>query len=102
MTTKIEIKTNSYNQRRFGKPWIAVVNFESDPKGTFNWGSWIGNKNEGTEGLLVIDANDGDIIARGQKDFRGNNSISKYYQVKNGELVELADKAEAYKLATAK
>lgn len=102
MTTKIEIKTNSYNQRRYGKPWIARVSFDTDPKGTYTWGSWVGDSREGTEGLLVIEANEGDIIAKGQKDFRGSNGGSTYYQVRNGELVELTNKAEAYKLATTK
>jgi hypothetical protein len=103
MTTKIEIKTGSYNQRRYSKPWIAIVDFSIDPRGEFKWGTWVGDHSTGSEGLLVIDANEGDIIAMGQKDFRQpRNSAPTYYQVRDGKLVELASRAEAYKIATAK
>jgi len=101
MTTQITIKTESYNQRRYGKPWIARVTFDAAGKAEFSWGEWIGDRRTGSEGLLVISASEGDIIARGQKDFRQpKNSSPSYYQVRNGELVKLASKAEAYELAT--
>lgn len=101
MTTKIELKTGSYNQRRYGKPWIARVNFSHNPKGDFEWGNWIGNHNTGSEGLLIIEANEGDIVAHGQKDFRNPKYTEvNYCQVRNGKLVTLASKVEAYKLAT--
>lgn len=100
--TRIEINTNSYNQRRYSKPWIAIVDFSVDPHGEYKWGTWIGDHSNGSEGLLLIDAEEGDIIARGQKDFRQpRNSAPTYYQVVNGELVEIASRAAAYKLATA-
>lgn len=97
---KIEIKTTSYNQKRYSKPWIAVVDFSKNPKGDYNWGNWVGDHSNGSDGLLVIEANEGDIIAKGQKDFRQpKNSTPTYYQVRNGELVELTGKAEAYQVA---
>lgn len=103
MTTKIEVKTVSYNQRRYGKPWIAKVDFSNNPNGDFFWGSWVGDARNGSEGLLIIEANEGDIVARGQKDFRvPRNSSPAFYQVRDGQLVKLADKAEAYKLASAR
>lgn len=102
MTTQITINTGSYNQRRYSKPWIARVTFDAAGKAEFAWGEWIGDHRTGSEGTLVIEASEGDIIARGQKDFRQpKNSAPRYYQVRNGELAELAGKAEAYKLATA-
>lgn len=102
MTTRITIKTEAYNQRRFSKPWIAVVDFSSSPKGDFKWGSWVGTHNSGSEGLLVIETNEGDIVAHGQKDFRQpRNSTPTYCQVRDGQLVELASKAEAYQAAMA-
>ncbi len=101
MTTKLEIKTNSYNQRRYSKPWIAIVDFTYDLKGEFKWGTWVGDHNSGSDGLLIIDVDEGDIIARGQKDFRKpQNSAPDWYQVRNGELIKLAGKAEAYHFAT--
>jgi len=102
MTTQIEIKTGSYNQRRYGKPWIATVDF-STPKGNFCWGDWVGDSRTGGEGLLIVVCDESDIVARGQKDFRKpQNSAPDYYQVRNGELAQLSGKAEAYKLYQSK
>lgn len=99
---KISVKTHSYNQRRYSKPWIAVVDFSRNPKGDFNWGDWIGDHNNGSEGMLVIDAAEGAIVAQGQKDFRQpKNSSPTYYQVRDGQLVELQSKVEAYQLSMA-
>ncbi len=96
----IEIKTTSYNQRRYSKPWIAIVDFSKTPKGEYKWGDWVGDHRNGSAGLLVINANEGDIIAQGQKDFRQpKNSAPTFYQMREGELVELSSKAEAYQLA---
>lgn len=102
MTTKITLKTDSYNQRRYSKPWIAVVDFSKSPKGDFAWGSWVGDARTGSDGLLVISAEENSIIAHGQKDFRGNNGGTTYAQVRNAQLVELSGKVEAYQLATTK
>ena len=103
MTTRIEVKTNSYNTRRYSKPWIAIVDFTIDPRGEFRWGTWIGDHSSGSDGLLLIEAEEGDIVARGQKDFRQpKNSTPTYYQVRDGKLEPVASRAEAYKLATAK
>lgn len=98
---KIQRNTSSYNQRRYGKPWIARVDF-SDPKGTFDWGEWVGDHRNGTDGILIVDAKPGDIIATGQKDFRQpRNSAPEWYQVgADGQLIHLKDKARAYVLAT--
>lgn len=92
-----EINTGSYNERRYGRPWIAKVTFDNSGKGTFEWGTWVGRMGEA--GTLVIDAAEGEIVAQGQKDNRGGSTESSYYQVRNGELVKLASKAEAYKAA---
>lgn len=102
VTTKIKIDTQSYNQRRYGKPWIAKVDFSADPKGKFLWGNWIGDHRNGSNGMLIIDANEGDIIAQGQKDFRQpRNSAPVWYQIVESKLVPVKNKAEAYRLATA-
>ncbi|OGC94289.1 MAG: hypothetical protein A2W25_16445 [candidate division Zixibacteria bacterium RBG_16_53_22] len=49
----ITIETRSYNDRRYGKPYIAVIDF-TDPKDTPTWGDWIGQP--GSAGVLSIDA----------------------------------------------
>lgn len=94
---KIEIETTAYNNRRFGRPWIAKVSFD-DPKGTFDWGNWIGSPGE--DGILVIEVEAGDIIARGQKDFQGPSykSAPDWHLVTEfGELEKLPSRAAAYK-----
>jgi len=95
---KIEKKTDSYNARRYGKPWIAKVTFPT-PKGEMEWGTWIGeiDGGSGSDGLLVIEAQPGDIIAAGQKDHRGNGGDTNYYVVGNdGKRHSLSNRADAY------
>ena len=90
---KLVIETQDYNPRRYGKPWIATVAF-SDNKPSYNFGDWVGTA--GGEGKLIIDANEGDIIARGQKDSRGNNNDIYYYILQaDGERLKVS-KIEAF------
>jgi hypothetical protein len=95
---QITINTSSYNHRRMGKPWIAKVDF-STPKGDYAWGDWTGDQYNGGEGVLSIDADPGDIIAKGQKDNRQpKNSAPDFYQViSDGTLDPIGDKGDAYK-----
>ncbi len=96
---EIRIETNSYNQRRYGKPWIAKVDFSESRKGDFTWGDWTGDHYNGGEGILTIYANIGDIIAEGQKDFRKpRNSAPEFSFVDtDGTLTFIGDKGAAYK-----
>ena len=59
--------TPSYNQRRYGKPWIAKLTFDAG-KAEYQFGSWLGTP--GQEGELSIEVEPGDVIATGQKDNR--------------------------------
>jgi len=96
---EIRIETASYNQRRYGKPWIAIVDFSESTKGDFSWGDWTGDHYNGGEGVLSINATPGDIIAKGQKDNRQpKNSAPDFFVVApNGKLDPLGDKGAAYK-----
>jgi len=96
---EIRIETAIYNQRRYGKPWIAKVDFSASAKGEFSWGDWTGDHYNGGEGILSINANPGDIITTGQKDFRKpRNSASDFFVVtSDGELEDISDKGAAYK-----
>lgn len=96
---RITQATRSYNERRYGKPWIATVDF-SDPKGTFNFGQWIGAK--GQEGELVVEAAPGDVVAQGQKDNRGSSSTDYHIVQQDGSLGSVVTKIEAYKAWQAK
>ena len=92
---EISIDTNSYNDRRYGKPWIAKITLEGNDL-KFNWGHWVGDP--GNEGVLIIDLEPGDFYAKGQKDFRKpKNSAPDYFQLlENGES-EMATKPEIFK-----
>lgn len=96
---EIRIETNSYNHRRYGKPWIAIVDFSQSTKGDFSWGDWTGDHYNGGEGVLTINANPGDIIARGQKDFRkAQNSAPDFFVINSeGKREYIGDKGAAYK-----
>jgi len=101
---KVRFETEAYNPRRYSRPWIARVEFpKHKPRGVFHWGEWVGSSGEA--GVLVLDGlSIGDIVARGQKDRRGNGTTVEWYQVtgeSGGEatLNGLESKAAAYKAA---
>lgn len=102
---EIRIETTSYNHRRYGKPWVANVDFSQSTKGDFSWGDWTGDHYNGGEGVLTITANPGEIIAQGQKDFRKPRNSAPVFFVVNadggldsaGKYSGGGDKGEAYK-----
>ncbi len=75
------IDTPAYNNRRYGKPWIAEVRDKA-----FTWGEWFGRPGE--RGRLEIDAEPGALIATGQKDIRkGRGGVDDYWiAMPNGQL----------------
>jgi hypothetical protein len=96
---EITIETDSYNQRRYGKPWIAKVDFSTDRKGSFEFGDWTGDGWNGGKGVLILNAQPGDIIATGQKDNRNpKNSAPEFHVVlADGSLKNIGDKGAAFK-----
>lgn len=94
MSFKIEIETSSYNEKRYSKPWIAKVTFLND-KPQYQFGNYVGQP--GYSGLLVIEAKEGDIVARGQKDNRRNNTDNDWYIVDAEGKLQKTDRVEAYK-----
>lgn len=93
---QININTQSYNDRRYSSPWIAIVDFSENPNGDFAFGNWIGRKGEA--GILQIESAPGQIVAKGQKDYRKpKNSTTEFFIVQSdGTLSEAITKAEAY------
>jgi len=75
------------------------VDFAKSAKGDFAWGEWTGDHYNGGEGVLSIEANPGDIIAKGQKDNRQHrNSAPDFFVVTpEGHLDSIGDKGAAYK-----
>ena len=60
--------TGAYNQRRYGKPWIAKLTFTRPGKPDYTFGDWLGSP--GCVGELSIEVEPGDVVATGQKDNR--------------------------------
>jgi hypothetical protein len=90
---KVSFDYPAYNARRYGRPWGAVVKFEGvTPKYDFSVGNYLGNDRGGK---VYVECEPGDIVATGQKDFRGGHTISEWYIVQeDGSLVK-TDKAGA-------
>ena len=65
-------KFGSYNQRRYSRPWIAVVtSWPTGGKPEVKWGSYLGDDDGGE---TEIEAQVGDVVRWGQKDGRGGNT----------------------------
>lgn len=69
--------TNSYNERRYGKPWLGIPQGKMLTK-DFDFVPWDGRP--GDSGIFEFEAIPGQIIAHGQKDLRKNRcGIEGYY-----------------------
>ena len=87
----IEKPFYSYNERRYGKPWGAIITFSKlKPEYTFT-GHY--DARPGDAGSVVIEAQPGDILAFGQKDNRGNKTEKQFYIVNDkGELLQISER----------
>jgi hypothetical protein len=95
---RLQIETPSYNDRRYGKPYIATVDFSKSAQGEPTWGEWVGQP--GKEGLLILEANPGEVVMRGQKDSRNTrNSAPDYFVLGEDGTLRPVSKPEAYKHA---
>lgn len=101
MSITITISTSSYNDRRYGKPWIARLDFSVSAAGEFRWGNWLGQSGE--EGELSLEVNPGDVVAHGQKDSRKpRNSAPDYSYIDAAGNRNVCDsKIEAIRAARA-
>ena len=88
----VDIEYNSYNPRRYSRPWGATV---EDGDLNFRAGTWNGTPSEG--GYVRINCQPCSIIATGIKDSRrGNGTEIYYYFVKaDGTLGERMSRADA-------
>ncbi|MBJ6361552.1 hypothetical protein ACFOQM_09665 [Paenibacillus sp. GCM10012307] len=88
------MKYSSYNSRRYGKPWGAVIKFVgAKPQYDFQTGTYIGDEKGG---LVIINCVSGDVIASGQKEKRGRNTSNTWYIVQDDGSLLPANKEEAY------
>lgn len=77
-----------FNPRRYGNPWVALVDKKGNLDFTEKVGKYTGAFNKGEAGQLYItDPMEGQIYAYGQKDKRKNNGRYKYIQFIGGSLV---------------
>lgn len=81
----------SFNKRRYGDPWIAIVD-KKTAKIDFSKkvGGYTGERGAGEAGqLYVINPEEGAIYAYGQKDYRGNNGGYQYVKFVNDEFIPI-------------
>ena len=82
-----------FNHRRYGNPWVAIVNEIGKIDFSAKVGGYTGGYNKGEAGQLYItNTVEGKVYAYGQKDNRGNNGGYEYIKIVNGQAVEI-DKA---------
>jgi hypothetical protein len=86
-------KTSSYNDRRYGKPWMAIV--ADSLTRNFDWLDWSGRP--GAQGRFVFDAAPGTLLAYGQKDLRKIKGGVGGYEIcmPDGELPIISDASAA-------
>jgi hypothetical protein len=76
-----------YNARRYGKPWIArVVRWDIGEHPELKFGYYNGNENGGR---VEIEAEEGDIVKVGRKDYRKPRSTYNRFHIvkKDGALL---------------
>lgn len=90
------VEWNSYNGRRYGRPWAAVVTYDAAgrPSYDFKRGSYQGSDAGGT---LFVNAKPGDVVAYGQKDSRGNGGTNTIAIVQSDGSVSDTTKAAAFR-----
>lgn len=96
-TGRWEMETGSYNEKRLGKPWCALVTFPSGPKAQYEFGESSGAW--GKAGVMRLQCRPGDVIAWGQRDLRRPDRSEHTLEVmqEDGSMREVSV-AEAYKL----
>ena len=83
---KIIKNYESYNSRRFSKPWVAEVKED----GSFDFKKKIGIY-DGTDlggALVIFEPEEGKVYGYGQTDNRGNKTEISFVKFVNGAFVE--------------
>lgn len=79
---------SSYNERRYGDPWVAKVGADGKIDFSARVGGYTGERGKGEAGdLYIIKPAEGQVYAYGQKDYRGHNGGYQYTQYIKGEFV---------------
>lgn len=92
---RVAERFGSYNQRRYGRPWIAkITSWPIGGKPEVQWGGYCGDDNGGE---VEIEAVPGDIIRTGQKDHRGGKTEATWNIVQADGSLLSTDAADARK-----
>lgn len=80
----LKVATEWYNEKRYGKPYIAVCDSKLN---VVAWGTWLGTPGNAGE-LSISLKQEPTLVMTGQKDFRVlRNSAPKYALFSKGERV---------------
>ena len=83
----------SFNARRYGSPWVCIMDERGRHDFTKDVGIYTGNCNQGDEGdLIVFDPVENQVYGYGQKDHRKPEKSLKAYSKWNGEEFVPCDK----------
>jgi len=94
---KVSRHFDRYNERRYSKPWGAVITFPDGIKLNYDFRGHY----DASAGDVLIEADAGAVVAFGQKDNRGNGTFKKLYLVgPDGALTHVTE-SEARDHATA-
>lgn len=79
---------NRFNERRYGNPWVAMVDPKTaKPDFSKKVGRYSGGYNKGEAGdLYLFEPQEGTVYMYGQKDYRGGNTERAYVLYKDGEF----------------
>lgn len=82
---RVTVSFNSYNERRYGTPWIAkVTTWPVGGKAELQFGGYCGDSRHGGAGEAEIDAEVGDIVRWGQKDNRNAKGTEANWGIVEG------------------
>lgn len=77
MATEIIASFDRYNFRRYSGPWVCIMTPTGQHDFSKRVGMYTGNAKQGEAGALVVfDPVVGQVYGYGQKDYRGNNTLS--------------------------
>lgn len=86
---RVTFEVGSYNRRRYSPPWIAKVTSWPIGNGAeLDFGGRVGNY------TAEIDVKPGDLVRYGQKDMRGQGTISRWGKIEeDGSIKNLTPEA---------
>lgn len=90
---RIAIEFSTYNERRYSRPWIFLVEkWETGKLPAGHFGNFTGRP--GQNGDAEIEAKPGDIIRWGQKDYRNGKYTESNWGIVNydGTVTEIPQK----------